>query len=258
MGNSTRNSVVKLLAGTATLIALGAVVTLGPQVFDAAGSAAWAQDDGDGEGGQGQGGQGQGGQGQGGQGEGGQGQGGEGQGQGGPSEDSDGQGPKAGSGGNEGGKPVWAQEGIPEVELGRLNVARSPDHVLDRAFDEALASLTPEMVAFYNLSTPDMLNELANNFDGISYIDSPLQNLALLRDALDGTSALNDMGVTTDKDTLTAVFLAVAADKEGEGISVATVVALTTILGTPIIGDDAVELQALSEAIRIALVAGHG
>ncbi len=48
------------------------------------------------------------------------------------------------------GRPTWAQEGIPDVDLGRLNVARSPNHVLDRAFDEAIASFTPEMTAFYS------------------------------------------------------------------------------------------------------------
>jgi len=37
-----------------------------------------------------------------------------------------------------GGRPVWAQEGIPEVELGRLNMARAPAHVLMRALDEAV------------------------------------------------------------------------------------------------------------------------
>lgn len=261
MTDRKRGTIMKLLAGGATVLALGAAATFAPQVFVVAGSAAWAQEDGGGQGGQGQGGQGEGGQGEGGQGQGGQGQGGQGnggQGQGGPGEDSEGQGPKAGSGGSTGGKPVWAGEGIPEVELGRLNVARSPDHVLDRAFDEALASVTPEMIAFYNLSTAEMISELSFNFDNIAYIDSPLQNLALLRDALDGTSALTPLGVTTDVTTLTAVYLAVAADKEGEGISTDTVIAVTTILGQPITGTAAADLAELAESIRLAVVAGHG
>lgn len=253
MSEKMRKSIVKLLAGTATVLAFGAAVAVGPHVFNSAISAAWAQDDGAGEGGQGQGGQGQGGQGQGGQG-----QGGKGQGQGGPGEDSDGQGPKAGSGGADGGKPVWAQEGIPEVELGRLNVARSPDKVLDRAYNEALATLTPEMVAFYNLSTDDMINELTFNFDNVAYIDSPLQNLALLKDALDGSSALTAQGVATDPDTLIAVFLAVASDKEGEGPTPLVVEAVTTILGTPVTGDAAVALADQAHEIWVAVVAGHG
>jgi hypothetical protein len=244
------STVLKFLAGTAAVLTLSAVVTLGPQILYPDASTAFAQT-GSGEGG------GKGGEGKGGEGKGGEGKGGEGAGQGGPGEDSDGKGPKAGSAGNTGGKPVWAQEGIPVVELGRLNVARSPDSVLARAYAEALASLTPEMIDFYNLTTAEMIEELSFNFDSVAYIDSPLQNLALLKDALDGTSALTALGVTTDPDTLMATFLAVAADKEGEGITAATVEAVTTILGSPITGDAAVALAAEAESIRLAVVIGH-
>jgi hypothetical protein len=239
----------KLLTSTATVLALGASLTVVPQFVYPTDFAAWAES----QGGQGSG---QGSQGSGGQGSGGQGSGT--QGQGGPGEDSMGQGPKAGSGGTSGGKPVWAQEGIPEVELGRLNVARSPDSVLQRAFNEALASLTPDMVAFYNLSTSEMIELLTFHFDDATYIASPLQNLALLKEALDGTSVLNTLGVTTDPDTLMAIFLAVASDKEGDGPTALLVEAVTTILGTPITGDAAAALAAEAQAIWVAVVAGHG
>jgi len=236
----------------------------GTAAFDAESgfvSMAWAADP-EGGGGPGnaqgnQGGQGQGSQGaQSGQGN----QGGQGQGQGGPDETSDGVGPQAGgpsAAGSSGGKPVWAQEGIPEVELGRLSVARSPDQVLDRALAEALNTLTPELVAFYSLSYDDMINELSLNWDNVTIYDSPLQNLALLKDALDGTSVLTANGVTNSNDTLLAVFLGVASDKTVP-ISADTVIAVTTILGTPITGQAAEDLAAAAEAIRIAVLAGHG
>lgn len=233
----------------AAVALLGTMALILPQIGRFA--PAWAQEDGGGEGGEGKGGQG-------GQGQGGEGQGGEGQGQGGPGEDSDGQGPKAGSGGSDGGKPVWAQEGIPEVELGRLNVARSPDKVLERAYNEALSTMTDDMVAFYNLSTAEMIEKLTFDFDNVAYIDSPLQNLALLKDALDGSSALTDKGVTTDPDTLMAVFLAVASDKEGDGPTALVVEAVTTILGTPVTGDAAEALATEAHEIWVAVVAGHG
>jgi hypothetical protein len=203
------------------------------------------------------GGQGKGGQGKGGQGKGGEGQGGEGQGQGGPGEDSDGQGPKAGSGGSEGGKPAWAQEGIPEVELGRLNVARSPDQVLDRALIEAVSSLTPEMINYYNLSLNEAIAELSLNFDTVSFIDSPLQNLALLEDVLSGGTALENAGVTTGDSVLAAMLLGAASDKTVP-ISTNTVIAITTILGTPITLEAAEDLAKRAEAVRIAILAGHG
>lgn len=183
---------------------------------------------------------------------------GKGNGQGGPSVDSDAKGPHAGSpSGSAGGKPVWSKEGIPEVELGRLNVARSPDHVLQRAYDEALATVSPEMVSFYNLSLDAMVTQLSLSFDTTTYIDSPLQNLALLKDALDGSTALSSVGVTNNVGTLEAVFLGVASDKTVP-ISANTVIAVTTILGTPVTGTAADQLAAAAEAIRIAVLAGHG
>ena len=136
-------------------------------------------------------------------------------------------------------------------------MARSPDQVLQRAYDEALASLSPEMVDFYSLSLDEMIMELPTNWDNITIIDSPLQNLALLKEALDGTSALTTLGVTNTNDTLMAVFLGVASDK-ALPISTETVVAVSTILGTPITDAAADALAADAEAIRIAVVAGHG
>jgi hypothetical protein len=208
---------------------------------------------------------------QGGQGQGSQGaqagqdnQGGQGTGQGGPDPSSDAKGPQAGGPsdtGSTGGKPVWAQEGIPEVELGRLSVARSPDQVFDRAYAEALATMTPEMIAFYNIAGTDgwvaLLDAISNDWDAISFIDSPLQNLALMEEALDGNSALSGVGVTTDNDMLLAIFLGIASDKTIP-ISSDTVVAVTTILGEPVTGDDAASLATAAEAVRIAVVAGHG
>jgi hypothetical protein len=235
-------------AAVAALVGTGALVS--PQFSELFGSAAWAQED-DGEGGEGKGNQGEGGMGEG------QGQGGEGQGQGGPGEDSDGQGPQAGSGGSGGGKPVWAQEGIPVVDLGRLSVARSPDQVFERALAEAVASLTPEMIAFYNLSYDDLLLELSLNFDEAAFIDSPLQNLALLEDLLEGGTALTGAGVATDSTLLAAILLGAASDKTLP-ISTDTVIAVTTILGTPVTGEAAADLALLAETIRIAILAGHG
>jgi hypothetical protein len=185
--------------------------------------------------------------------------GGNGTGQGGPSADSEGKGPKAGAAGADTrGKPAWAQEGIPEVELGRLNVARSPSKVLDRAYAEALATFNGDMAGFYSLSLENAVMKLSTEFDTASYIDSPLQNLSLLKDALDGSSVLTTLpGVSNTNATLEAIFLGVASDKNVP-ISVDTVIAITTILGTPVTGDAAAKLAADAEEVRIAVLAGHG
>ncbi|MBF9029588.1 hypothetical protein HKCCE3408_04190 [Rhodobacterales bacterium HKCCE3408] len=219
---------------------------------------AFAQDDGEGprgpqgdtDGGQGQGGQGA----QSGQGN----QGGGGAGQGGPGDDSDGVGPQAGgpSDSSGGGQPPWASEGIPEVELGRLSVARSPDHVLDSAYDEALATIAT-MADFYNMTLDQMVTELSLNFDSLVFIDSPLQNLAIFRDALDGSIDLSDYGITQDAFDIMAVTLGVASDKTIE-ITWETAYALSVIFEMPMTQAEAEALAEAAEEIRIAVLAGHG
>ena len=253
-------------------LSLGAAVALAAQMpvsghgtFDTAGlfaAPAYADEDGSGgpsnskgnQGGQGQGGKGS----QAGQGK----QGGQGSGQGGPGPDSDSKGPQAGgpsSAGSGGGKPVWAQEGIPEVELGRLSVARSPDQVLARSLAEALATIegSTALQDFYSMSLDQMVVTLSTQWDETTIIDSPLQNLALFDILSQGSTALADAGINNDTDTLLAVTLGVASDKNVP-VSTETVIAVSTILGTPITGSAAEALAADAEAIRIAVLAGHG
>ncbi len=155
------------------------------------------------------------------------------------------------------GRPTWAQEGIPDVELGRLNVARSPNHVLDRAFDEAIASFTPEMTACYSQSLDEIISEISLNSDAMQMIDSPLQNLAMVRDALDGTSALAGIGVRNDVATLLAVTFGTAADKNMP-VTADTVMAVSVILGQPMNPPNAGAIAANSEQVRIAILAAHG
>lgn len=159
--------------------------------------------------------------------------------------------------GSGGGKPVWSREGIPEVELGRLNVARSPEQVLDRALEEAKSSFTAEVAQFYRQDLDAMIASLSLNWDNVQFIDSPLQNLALLEDALDGTSVLREVGIITDVHTLQAAFLGTASDKTIT-ITPQTALAVATILGSPVSLAEAEALARDAERIRIAILAGHG
>lgn len=159
--------------------------------------------------------------------------------------------------GTNSGLPPWAREGIPEVELGRLNAARSPDRVIDRALDEAKSNFTAEVAAFYRLDLNGMINQLSSNWDGVEFIDSPLQNLALLKDSLDGQSVLSQVGITTDVRTLQAVFLGTASDKEIP-ITEDTALAISVILGQPLSAAEARALASDAEKIRAAILAGHG
>ena len=78
-------------------------------------------------------------------------------------------------------RPVWAQGGIPEVELGRLNVARVPEHTLQKALEKAQAELLADPTA---------------------EIHAPMQNIALYKNAVlqgDLNQAAQYLGFATEK-----------------------------------------------------------
>jgi len=220
--------------------------------------------------GQGQGGGGGQGQGQGGKGGGGAGAGGghsTGSGQGGPSADSDAKGPKYGGGenankpgsGTQGGKPVWAQEGIPEVELGRLSVVRAPAHVIDKAEAEAIANFNPTAsAALYSMTAEAFAAYVLANYATVVRIDSPLENLGLYKEYLaDLQTALP--GVTpASKLDLAAIFLGSASDKT-IAVSNDTVIAVTKILGLPAFTEaEIAALAAKADTVRLAIAEAHG
>lgn len=248
----TKMSIVKIASVSLLVPLLSSASAIALSEMGAFPMAALAQTDGSGQGGKSadKGNQGEGQKGQDNQGQG--------QGQGGPDETSDGKGPQAGAPASSGGgKPVWASEGIPEVELGRLSVARSPDKVLESALDEAAAALTGDVVDFYNMSLDDVILALSTDFENVTFIDSPLQNLALLQDVLEGGTTMSSAGVTSSSATLVAILLGTASDKTIP-ISTDTVIAVTTILGVPLTDESAASIAAAAEAVRIAILAGHG
>jgi hypothetical protein len=159
-------------------------------------------------------------------------------------------------------RPVWAREGIPEVELGRLNVSRAPGHVLARAEGEALATYQPAMSGLYSLDADQAAALLASNFRGVARYDSPLQNLALYRDVMTfGDTQLKSMDpnlVPASQLDLAAIFLGSASDKTIP-ISEDTVTALNRILGlVEMDPEDRALLASKAETVRQAIFIGHG
>ena len=156
-----------------------------------------------------------------------------------------------------GGKP-WANEGIPEIELGRLNVARAPGHVLVRAEQEALANHNAKMSELYNLSAEQAAVLLETQFLEVERYDSPLQNLALYKDVMTfGITQLPDVKPASQLD-LAAIFLGSASDKTVP-ISEETVMAVNKILGlVEMEADDRATLASKAETVREAILTGHG
>lgn len=122
-------------------------------------------------------------------------------------------------------RPVWAQEGLPEVELGRLNAARAPDHVLFRSLAEAHTTLAADPQAG---------------------VHSPPQNLALYWEAM------TSQGIWTREQA--ATFLATAADKRVP-ITTDTVRALNLILGVN--ESDPAAMAQAAESIRQQILVEH-
>jgi len=266
MPNLKKHSVRRILIGGVSALVLTAIAV--PQIgfFSTYSDVAHAQES-DGHGGDGQGSGGQGAGGNGGQGQGAGGSGGHdgstggsaGQGQGGPGEDSDGKGPQAGAaGGNKGTKPAWAQEGIPEVELGRLNVSRSPDKVLDRALVEVIANFNPDtMASLYELSAAAFAQEVLANWDTITIVDSPLENLALLEQLWEtGSTALPTVDPASVND-LSGILIGVASDK-AVPVSEDTVTALAGIFGVDLSAAAISSIAAKAEVVRQAISEAHG
>jgi hypothetical protein len=170
--------------------------------------------------------------------------------------------------GTQGGKPSWAGDsGVDEVDLGRLNVARSPAHVLDQALAEALANFDPTKSAdLYSMTAEEFAAYVKANFDTVVRIDSPLENLGLYKDILvDGKTQLSGVTPVSSLD-LAAIFLGSAADKTIK-ITINTVKAMQTILQLPAINPDTDqpwtegELQLLADkadAVRQAILDAHG
>ena len=157
---------------------------------------------------------------------------------------------------------MWAQEGIPEVELGRLNVSRAHGSVLARAEGEALATYSKPMTALYNLDADQAAALLRANFSDVSRYDSPLQNLALYKDLMiSGDTRLRtidpDLAPASQLD-LAAIFLGTASDKTIP-ISEDTVTALNRILGlVELSPEDRSTLATKAETVREAILEGHG
>ncbi len=195
--------------------------------------------------------------------------GGKGSGQGGPSSDSDAQGPRYGGGANsnrpEGsrGKPSWSQDALPaDVELGRLSVARAPAHVLDKSLAEALSTMDYSLYQLTSLT--DILNAIKTGTlpSGASFVrvDSPLENLALYKDILvDGKIGDGSKITVTQSNTelLLAVFLGSASDKEIP-ITADTVTAVNTILKLTLPSYiSAADLAAEADQVRQDILAVH-
>lgn len=178
--------------------------------------------------------------------------------------------------GTTGGRPVWAKEGIPEVELGRLSVARAPASVLQHAFTEVTANwvattgstvmtltaegqptLTMTVAQLYSLPATEFARIVQTYYDTIVRIDSPLENLSLLKDVRTNSATVLSNVTPASPIDLAAIFLGSASDKTIP-VTADTVTAINTILQLPpLTPEQTADLAAKAEAVRLAIETGH-
>ena len=115
---------------------------------------------------------------------------------------------------------------VSEVDLGRLNLGRSPERVLLKQLDDVVASLSGATV------TLDASGRLVA--DGAT-IDSPLQNLTVYQSILETgkIGPLDVPAVALDDWGLTAAAVAAGSPKEAFAITVDTIQYLNRILDIP-------------------------
>jgi hypothetical protein len=166
---------------------------------------------------------------------------------------------------SKGGRPVYAKDALvyngTTAELGRMNVARAPEAVFERQLVEALAALNTDS-SLYTLSLAQAI--AAITAETAVRIDSPLANLALLKDLLaDGKIVVNDSLTLSGSVALQALLVGSASDKTIP-ITDATVFAVYTILGavpkTAEGGVDAAaitEIATAAESVRQAVLFAH-
>jgi len=148
-----------------------------------------------------------------------------------------------------------AQEGIPELELGRSSIARTSDPMLDRGPAEALPTFTPGMGALRALSRGAMIEEIGRTRDSLAIHGSPVHILAVFKGVLPGEAALS--GVSSLSETLAAFFVGTASDNTIP-ISADTGMAATSIPGALVPDGTAAGFATETEAVRVAILCAHG
>lgn len=129
-----------------------------------------------------------------------------------------------------------------EVELGRLNLGRAPNTVIEHAEDEAMTKITADGVTL----SQDPAGRIVVN--GVP-IDSPLENLALYIAIMSGDAqvlaALEPLLENTSELELAAALLGGSADKTGT-ITVDVVFYSNVIYGLVPQGEDYVDYNAIT------------
>lgn len=153
------------------------------------------------------------------------------------------------------------------VEMGRLNVAKSPSKVIDKADKDALVTLfaTP---ALYQLTSLDAVilaiksGVLPGTTTPIVRIDSPLQNLGLYKDLLTDSKLVSAAGTEfsglSNLDLL-AIFIGGASDKAGAAVSPDTITNLNIIFGLTdkMSATDVATVAAGAAAVQAAILEAH-
>lgn len=130
--------------------------------------------------------------------------------------------------------------------------------MLERALAEVLNNFDPAASAsLYSMSAAQFADYVEANWDSVTIVDSPLENLALLSEYWN-TGSTSLPGVTPASATdLSGILLGAASDKNVP-ISNDTVEAIATIMGVSMSDSTVNSIATKAEDVRLAILAGHG
>jgi hypothetical protein len=144
-------------------------------------------------------------------------------------------------------RPNWAGQEL--ADIGRLNVIKSPDFVLQ----QAIRNVEDYQPSIYSKSVPGFINSL-KSLDQI--IDSPVANVAILKQFwTDGTVALDGVKPKSDDD-FAAILIGTAVEK-GTKVTSDIVDALATIVGKDLTDKQTATIATAADDVREKVVEVH-
>jgi hypothetical protein len=130
--------------------------------------------------------------------------------------------------------------------------------VLARALTEVVNNWDPAWGDLYSMTAEQFASFVLANWDSMTMVDSPLQNLALMEASATGSPNLSQLGIDpASRVDVVSIFIGVASDKN-LAISNDTITALNLIMDLGLSAAEIAAIAAKAESVREAVAEAHG